>query len=158
MSKELCIGAVDPGKTGALAWYFPGVPSVISAEDNPLVDGEFNAELFAARIEQMKPDLMIIERVHSMPGQGVASTFSFGKGYGAILGVIAALKVPSHLITPGKWKKHFSLSSDKEQSRSLALRLWPERAELFKLKRHEARAEACLLAKYGADVVMRGAP
>ena len=47
----------------------------------------------------------VVESVHSMPKQGVASTFKFGKGYGEILGILTALGVEIHEPTPQAWKK-----------------------------------------------------
>ena len=49
--------------------------------------------------------LVAIEKVHSMPRQGLASTFKFGKGYGQILGVLSTLEIPYVLVTPQQWKK-----------------------------------------------------
>ena len=48
-----------------------------------------------------------IESVHSMPGQGVASTFKFGKNFGEWLGILASFRVPYELITPVKWMKFY---------------------------------------------------
>jgi hypothetical protein len=64
-----------------------------------------------------------------------------------------AEQVPLHLVTPGKWKKHFQLTSDKEQSRELAIRLFPGSAFQFNRKKHHGRAEAALLARYGAETI-----
>jgi crossover junction endodeoxyribonuclease RuvC len=91
-----------------------------------------------------------LERVASMPKQGVASTFRFGRAFGTAIGVIGALKVPLIMVAPAKWKVHFRLSADKEQSRALALRLFPACAEQFQRKRDHNRAEASLLALYAA--------
>jgi hypothetical protein len=71
----------------------------------------------------MAPAFAVVERVASMPKQGVASTFNFGASYGAVRSVLAALLIPTHLIAPAVWKKHFRLDSDKEKARALALRL-----------------------------------
>ena len=49
----------------------------------------------------------VIEKVHSMPQQGVASTFKFGMNYGQWLGILAALQIPYIEVTPQKWMKHF---------------------------------------------------
>lgn len=156
--RTLCILGIDPGASGAIAFYFPDHPELIAAEDVPLAGGKIDAATLAARIRQMKPDLGIIEQVGPMPKQGVSSTFNFGAAYGAVLGVIGALAIPSHLVTPPRWKKHFRLSADKEEARALALRLWPARAELFARKRDHGRAEAALLALYGAQTQMERAP
>ena len=46
------------------------------------------------------------------------------------------------------------LSGDKERSRARALAMFPAIAERFARKMDEGRAEACLLARYGADTFM----
>ena len=157
MSEDnLCIGSCDPGGSGAIAFLFKGYPRTISVEDTPTVAGEIDAATLADRISTMCPDMFIIERVGAMPKQGVASTFKFGKAYGVVIGVVAALKIPVHFVAPSVWKKHFGLSSDKEQSRARALQLWPDRAELFARKRDHNRSEAALLARYAAERIING--
>lgn len=155
MGERSCILGIDPGQSGAVSFYFPSEPHLIAVEDMPLAGGEVEAANLANLIGDMRPAFAVIERVHSMPKQGVASSFKFGCSYGQARGVVAALRIPLHLVTPNVWKKHFRLSSDKEQSRSLALRLWPEQAAMFARKKHSDRAEAALLARYGAEVIAR---
>lgn len=142
---------MTPGITGAIAFYFPETPSRVVALDLPLADGEISAPLLADLIRTYAPALAIIERVSAMPGQGVVSMFNFGRAYGDVRGVIGALNIPVHFVTPQKWKRHFRLSSDKEEARALALRLFPASADHFRLKKHHGRAEAALIAKYGAE-------
>jgi crossover junction endodeoxyribonuclease RuvC len=103
----------------------------------------------------MKPDACVIELVSSRPGQGVASMFNFGMSFGVAIGVVQALNIPLHFVTPTKWKKYFSLSSDKEESRRRAINLWPESADRFSRRKDEGRAEAALMAKWGAETVFR---
>jgi hypothetical protein len=147
-----CYVGIDPGhSSGALAFYFPASPERITAEDVPFAGGNIDIAGFADRIRQMKPDAAIIEAVNAMPGQGVSSTFKFGKGYGIALGILGALHVPVYPVTPGRWKKHFGLSSDKDLSREAALRLWPAHAGTFARKKDAGRAEAALIARYGAE-------
>lgn len=150
-----CILAIDPGVSGAVAFFFPERADLVSVEDMPQADGNVDAVTLARRIDQMRPDVAFVEHVGSMPGQGVASTFKFGASFGAAVGIVAALKIPLHLVRPQKWKKHFGLSSDKERSRALALRLWPS-SEAFARKKDEGRAEAALIARYGADILNLG--
>jgi crossover junction endodeoxyribonuclease RuvC len=69
------------------------------------------------------------------------------------IGVIGAAAIPLHLVTPAKWKGHLRLSSDKEQARALALRLFPACSEHFKRKKDHGRAEAALIARYGAETL-----
>ena len=52
-----------------------------------------------------------------------------------------------------KWKRHYGLNSEKERARALALRLWPT-SEHFGRKKDHGRAEAALLARYGAECAL----
>ena len=45
-----------------------------------------------------------MEAVHSMPNQGVASSFQFGRAVGVISAVAELTNYPFHLVTPQKWK------------------------------------------------------
>jgi hypothetical protein len=49
--------------------------------------------------------LVVVERVGAMPKQGLVSTFSFGRGFGEILGAIEALGLPLEMPIPQGWKK-----------------------------------------------------
>lgn len=87
-----------------------------------------------------------LESVHSMPGQGVASTFAFGRAVGAIQGLLDLLPWPVTLAEPRVWKRTMGLTADKASSLLAARNLWPE-APLKRVKDHGA-AEALLLAEW----------
>lgn len=91
-----------------------------------------------------------LEKVHSMPGQGVASMFSMGVGYGMWLGIISAYQIPYTLITPQAWKKEMmqGMGKEKDASRQRAIQLFPQIADQLKLKKHHGRADALLIAEY----------
>jgi crossover junction endodeoxyribonuclease RuvC len=146
------------GEPGAIAFFFPVAPDRVAAEDMPAAGGEVDCATLAARIIQMGPALAVIERVAAMPKQGVSSTFKFGQSYGAIRGVLAALRIQTHVVSPAVWKRYFRLDSDKEKSRSLALRTFPKTPQHFARKRDHNRAEASLLAVYGACLDPAGRP
>jgi hypothetical protein len=152
---EKCILAIDPGLSGAAAWFFPAHPELISAEDLPVAGHEIDAAALRRRIDQMRPDVAIIEQVAARPGQGVSSMFRFGQAYGTVIGVIAGAGIPLYRTSPSRWKKHYHLDSDKEAARALAIRLWPSSAH-FGLKKHHGRAEAALLARYAAETLVGG--
>jgi hypothetical protein len=155
--KTTCIVAFDVGSaSGAHAFLFVANPEIIAAEDTPCVAGQVDPASLVARLEQMRPDVAIIERVGAMPKQGVSSTFKFGVAFGMLQGVVAALKIPVHFVAPSVWKSHYRLGSDKEKARALALQLWPARADLFGLRKHHNRAEAALLARYAAERIVNG--
>lgn len=144
--------AVDPGLTGAIAFYCPTAPGLITVEDMPVADKDIDPSALARRIRQLAPNVAIVERVSAMPGQGVSSMFRFGCGYGMVQGVIASIGIPIHLVTPAKWKKHFRLTAEKEVARAAAIRLWPT-SDRFGRKKDVGRAEAALLARYAAEVM-----
>lgn len=82
--------------------------------------------------------------------------FNFGRSYGDVRGVVGALDVPLHLVSPSKWKKHFGLTSNKDESRRKAIWTFPAVAERFVLKKHDGRAEAALIALYYSEVYLTG--
>jgi hypothetical protein len=143
-----CILGIDPGKSGAIAIIHTEQPYRVTVEDVPIVAGEINAHNLASYLKELGPHYAMIEQVASMPKQGVRSTFNFGVSYGMVRGIVAALDIPLTFVTPGKWKKHYSLSSDKEDARKRAIHLFPYDAEQFKRKKDHGRAEAALIALY----------
>jgi hypothetical protein len=63
-------------------------------------------------------------------------------------GVFAMARRPLVYVAPSTWKRHLGLSKDKGASRQRAVELWPDRADLFKLAKHDGRAEAALIARW----------
>lgn len=64
--------AVDPGTTGALAFYKPNYqPQHLVVHDMPVVDGDVNASALWHMIKYIDPQVAIIEHVHSHPKEGV---------------------------------------------------------------------------------------
>jgi Holliday junction resolvasome RuvABC endonuclease subunit len=138
---------VDPGAvSGAYALVVHIHNALVEpiADDIPVVDRQVNAAEWSRIVASLKPDIAVVEQVGAMPKQGVSSTFKFGMGCGLIRGVLAGAGVPIISVTPAKWKKHFSLNSDAEKSRALAIRRFPT-ASLARKKDH-GRAEALLMA------------
>lgn len=149
--KETCICAIDPGLTGAIAFYFPSHPDRCGVEDMPVVSKETDAITLLRRLEQFKPDVIVIEIQHPMAKQGLGSTFRTGDNFGTVRGVAAGLKVPTYFVSAKDWKKHFRLDADKENARARALLLFPHSADMFRRKLDHGRAEACLIARWFSD-------
>jgi hypothetical protein len=104
MENRVFVG-IDPGKSGGVSILYNNSYNAIKC---PNTVQEMAMALVS--IKGMAPDIPIyacIESVHSMPGQGVKSTFTFGQGYGQWLGILATLKIPYIQVTPHKWMKHF---------------------------------------------------
>lgn len=143
---------IDPGAKGAMAILDPaGNP--LKVVDLPLIEDKNTCWVDGSELTSKIRELNIsngitfaVERVASMPRQGVSSTFKFGCNFGSILGALRVLQFPIELITPTTWKKHFQLDSDKKAALHKARMMFPT-AELH-LEKHEGRAEALLLAYY----------
>jgi crossover junction endodeoxyribonuclease RuvC len=87
-----------------------------------------------------------IESVHSMPGQGIASTARFMRAVGVIEAVCELTRYPVHFVSPQAWKKYWGLSSNKDESLDVARMMWPEAP--LKRKKDHGVAEALLIADY----------
>lgn len=150
---------VDPGITGAVGMLKNGqylavfdIPSIAKGSGTVKreIDPAGMAREITARLDPKEYTEVLLERVSAMPGQGVSSVFSFGDSYGVCRATLAVLGLPVVLVPPAVWKKHFNLGRDKEESRALAIRLFPS-ADLS-LKKHADRAEALLMARYLYEV------
>lgn len=148
------IVGVDPGKRGALALLdtesgatkFADMP-LVSYGTKQLVSGLGIAQV----IEDWQPDAGAIERVGARPGQGSVSMFNFGASYWGAKSVIECFCPSLMLVTPQTWKRRLGLiGKDKEAARELAIKLYPEAASMLRRKKDEGRAEALLIASYGA--------
>lgn len=94
---------IDPGQSGALCVMNDQGEILAITKGN-------NTEHDISRFIGAHPiKFAMIEKVHSMPGQGVSSTFKFGMNYGFLRGLLVAHKIPFEEITPGKWQSHFGL-------------------------------------------------
>jgi len=138
---------IDPGASGAMAIIRGRTVIVLDFEDP-------SALSILKEINLIKqPCKAVIEKVASMPGQGVSSTFKFGTNFGAWIGRLEALDIPFDFVTPQKWKKAMFDSMPrgddvKAMSVNRALRIYPTMADRLKRKKDHNRAEAILLAEY----------
>ena len=145
----MIILAIDPGSVSGALCLHGDHPLQPLVDDLPVVDRQVDAAGLAMLIDQLRPDVAVVERVGAMPKQGVTSTFRFGVAVGIIHGCIASHGIPMHLVTPNVWKRHFSLGPDKEAARALAIRLYPS-VEGLARKKDAGRAEALLIAHWFA--------
>lgn len=154
--KNIYYIGIDPGKSGAYA-NVDGNGKFKWVSDFPLSNQELDLKLLADWFSYLKAGILkqgtayfiCTESVHSMPKQGVVSTFKFGKNFGILLGMIEANRIPYTLVTPQKWKKHFGLiGQPKSAAIEKVLEIYPEAKPFLKLKKHHNRADAILLATY----------
>ena len=146
---------IDPGLSGALALLDgDGIAEFVA--DLPVIRDKSLAWIDGGALQSMlleaihgRPCRAIVERVSSSPQQGVASAFTFGIGFGAILATLQTLRLPLELVTPAQWKLALGLGKDKRASLDKARLLFPS-AELH-LAKHDGRAEALLLAHFALN-------
>lgn len=159
MSSTFLVG-IDPGKHGAIAFLDPETMD-LSVTDMPLGKSSTGKDEldFLALASVLQPalgrrNIAVLERVSAMPRDGVAGAFNFGQGYGALRMAIIGHGYEDRYVTPATWKKHFRLSSDKGVSRTYASSRFPRFANLFTRVKDDGRAEAALIALYGAEVLL----
>jgi crossover junction endodeoxyribonuclease RuvC len=150
--------AIDPGAKGALA-FFNMEKGVLNIVDCPTVEvkrgakvkTEISPQMVSGIIASRSPTLAILEKVGAMPNQGVSSMFQFGRGVGMYEGVLAALQIPITYVTPQAWQKEMNVRGGKDGSRARAAELYPAYASLFAKKKDDGRADAALMAYWGAS-------
>ena len=153
---------IDPGLSGAIAILPAG--GKLEIHDMPIKaierGGKNKREIDCAALVSILRPLVsgpviggpmwaVLERVGAMPGQGVTSMFSFGRSVGMIEGILAALAIPVSYVAPVKWKRAMQVPAGKDGARLRASQMMPAYAAEWRLKKHDGRAEAALIALYG---------
>ena len=92
--------AVDPGLTGALAFYYPVKNGVITY-DMPRVENEIDAAELVRIIQKHQPTVAVIEKVGPMPHDGVRSAWRFSAANAVAKTACALLNIPTSLVSPG---------------------------------------------------------
>src|SRR4029077_693645 len=144
----MIFAAIDPGSIhAAIALFQDGHP--VFVDDIRTTNGMLDAVALAKALDNMRVAHVVIENVHSMPRQGMSSTFKFGMGCGIIHGVVGALQLPVTLVTPVKWKTfHALILRDKEAARQLVIRRWPHLESHLDRKKDGDRTEALLIGDW----------
>src|SRR5215831_6469240 len=103
---------IDPGRFGAIAVIWGAQIELLPLPDDvtafvDVVRGITCCETAAAAA---------VERQQPYPRQGRTSIASQMRGFGAILGALAALNVPTIEIMPQVWRRRLGLGADKAES------------------------------------------
>lgn len=159
----MIVFGIDPGFSGAVAelhvfsrtLYVHDMPTVPSQKGKVELNCHGVLDLLDAG---EAPAIVWMEKVGARPGQGVSSMFRFGQQLGALEMAAAARQHQLRWITPAKWKAHFGLSADKGASRKVAMERFPAVASLFARVKDDGRAEAALIALYGAEQMQGASP
>ena len=134
---------IDPGKNGSIS----------------IIDTEWKSVVHGCKLSETEQDIWswindsvnlltacaTIEKVHSTPQMGVVSAFTFGRGYGFVIGMLTAAQIPFKYVTPQQWQKGMKCltKGDKNVSKAAAQRLWPW------AKITHNNADSLLIAEYG---------
>lgn len=100
---------IDVGGKGFVTTQKDGVFSHYSIEDNDY----YQLSEIMAEIRKEKEIVCVIEDVHSIFGSSAKSTFNFGFCKGYLIGLLAANRIPYHLIPPKEWQKEIWSNADK---------------------------------------------
>jgi len=146
--KYIC--AIDPGVNGAIA-IIESNGKFVSVQDMPTFktgtkkQKEVDPIKLVEMFDESCVDIVILEKVHAMPQQGVTSTMNFGINFGVLKGAVGSLGLIPVLVTPQKWKKHFGLiKKPKDEARLLAQKRFPSAS--LERKKDVDRADALLMA------------
>ncbi len=97
------IASIDPGKAG----YSVAVDSEtghtylypLSFSKDNLLD----SSMLDLWLQQVQPDLLLLEKVSGRKGWGATQNFNFGSIWGQVRGVVSTY--PHRLVTPAQWQK-----------------------------------------------------
>ncbi len=140
---------IDPGLVSGAWATIDHHGAYLGSGSIPHEDRRINARAWREMLLQAingQDALGALESVHSMPGQGVASTFAFGRAVGAIDAVLDLCPITLTRVSPQVWKRAMGVTHEKGTSLALARGMWPG-APLRRVKDHGV-AEALLLAEW----------
>lgn len=176
--RKVIVGA-DPGlsggiavldyETGELLKYF-AMPTRV--EDPPkkkktkngtkqVQSNEIDVTKIWEELSEYSLKKVVIEKVGAMPKQGVTSMFTFGQGYGRLLGVLYVLTDDVEWVTkvtPQKWQAHLFGAdryggNTKELSAAYVKKHYP-RAEIVPYRcrtPHDGITDSICIARYGFE-------
>ena len=139
---------IDPGSHGH---------AVLLDDKGQIVDVQYLSESPRDILNGMREfcaldDVRIyLEEVHSMPRQGVASTFKFGRAFGLVEGIVVASGVPYEYVRPQAWQKALGIKakSGKAGNYAMAQQLWPHIKWARTDTANMGYYDAALIAEYG---------
>jgi crossover junction endodeoxyribonuclease RuvC len=137
---------IDVGASGAIAWIDERGKSCVEKMPDTLQDLwelvvsiSLNAGTGGLGVRAY------LEAVSSSPQMGVASSFSFGRGYGNLEMALTAAGIPFERVRPQVWQKAMGCMTkgNKNISKQRAQELFPDKKVIH------ATADALLIALYG---------
>ena len=97
--------AIDPGKGGAIAVYIDGRVLYHNCPDTQSEMADILSEYKNLSMIDGHSISAVIEKVHSMPGQGVKSVWTFSANYASWQMGMICNRIPFTEIRPIQWQK-----------------------------------------------------
>lgn len=140
---------LDPGSDGAMTVLSPDRRArVFRFKDK--TEQEIAHAIIA---ESLEPCRAFLEKVHSMPGQGVSTMFTFGRNLGFLRGVLVGAGIQFEDVPPQKWQQGVGMGKSyptqqqrKKAATQLAQQLYPG------VHITQASGDSVLIAEYGYRV------
>ena len=159
----MIILGIDPGKTGGISLIDSKAPTMLHGVRMPTqpvkskytVASHMIAPAFTDYdIRKAVVDAVVIELVNAMPQQGVASSFQFGRMFGAVESW-ANVKYPGKVqyASPGTWKPAMGLTGKAKADSILRASAVFGDKEFWPLKSDDGIAEAALMALWYSQKV-----
>ena len=154
----MIIVGIDPGKNGGIATITKTAVQEGNKKGYEDIQIEkticWDDENFINFIKNNNSNIQIVmvEKVWGQKWDTPKTAFSLGHSLGFIEAILQAFSVPYQLVPPQRWKKEYSLNSDKQKSIDCCKKLFPK-VNLKRTERctkdHDGMAEALLIAEYG---------
>lgn len=148
------IVGIDPGLSGAIACLSGDHLDVCDMPTLMLTRGgkkrrELDAHLLADQLQRLSATHVFLEQAWARPGEAASVSFTNGRSFGVVLGILAALEIPYGLISPQRWKSTLHVPAAKDGARARASQLMPQWASNWRRVKDDGRAEASLIALFG---------
>ena len=149
----MTIIGIDPGASGAVAIWDKGISKIYKCPKtaNEMADIIIKTK-HSEYVNKNQSTHAYIEKVHAFPHDGRSSIFKFGQNFGQWIGILAACKVNTELVTPQRWmnywkkKLNIDLPKDKPERKrrlkELASHYTDKKVTLY-------NADAILITMYG---------
>lgn len=145
----MIIAGIDPGFSGAVTILKDNEKPIMY--DMPVLKVGKKQEINAISIKAILSccSHIYIEKVGSMPGQGISSTARYHKSAGIIIGICIGLGIPYTEVHPRTWKSAMMKDMPKEKEASImrAQQLFPDID--FPRKKDHGKADSLLIAVWG---------
>lgn len=161
MNNKFYVG-IDPGINGGLACLDHAgnirkitVMPVIKVGTKNKLDSRYIIAWFKKCFTEEEIRIVAIEEQRPMHKQGLTSTFSIGRGYGILEGIVAALDLPYEIIRPVDWQREMFRGFPKGKTKDLSVRVAQQLYPKQNFKRssrctniHDGMTDAVLISEY----------